>query len=303
MFCGLPLRHGLLKYLVVKSLVLFFCILLVAIGRSSAQIKVEVLTDQDEFLPGEDIPVAARIVNHSGQTLNLGNDNEWLKFSIEAKGGYVVLKTGEVPVNKPFTLQSSERATVRVNLAPYFHLPGPGRYLITATVTIPEWKDQINSDPRGFDVIKGASLWEQQFGVPSTNANVMPEMRTYSLQEANYLHSRLTLYVQLTDTSGKVSKVLPIGPMVSFGQPQPMVDKSSNLHVLYQNGPRTFSYTMVNPDGILILRQTYDYTTRPRLIADDDGNITVAGGSRRVTHYDIPPPAPISTDTNVFSPP
>jgi len=99
----------------------------------------------------------------------------------------------------------------------------------------------------------------------------------------------LTLYVQVTDATGKINKVLPIGPMISFGQPEPKVDKMSNLHLLYQNGPRSFSYTVINPDGEIIARQTYDYTTHPQLKADPSGNLTVVGGARRITHDDIPP--------------
>jgi hypothetical protein len=287
----------------VRNVVLIFCVLLLSISRLCAQVTVEVLTTQDEFLPGEDIPVAARIVNHSGQTLNLGRDNEWLKFSVEARDHFVVMKTGDVPVNQPFTLESSERATVRVNLAPYFNLPRPGRYLITATVTIPQWNQQINSQPKGFDVIQGAKLWEERFGLPKTpgSTNPLPEMRAYALQQANYLHSAITLYVQLSDEAGRINKVFPLGPMVSFGQPEPRVDKLSNLHVLYQNGPRTFIYTVVNPDGKIILRQTYDFTTRPRMIADAEGGIAVAGGARRVNHNDIP--APDFTGKDVSGPP
>lgn len=290
--------------MVVKNLLLF-CILLISIGRLSAQVTVDVKTDQDEFLPGEDIPAVAHIVNHSGETLNLGNDNEWLKFSISGRDGYVVLKTGEVPVTRPFTLQSSERATVHVNLAPYFHLPRPGHYLITATLTVPGWTRQFNSPPKGFNVIQGARLWQERFGVPPRGdaPNAMPEMRMYALQEANYLHSRLMLYAQVTDKEGKVTKVIPIGPMVSFSQPEPTVDKFSNLNVLYQDGPKAFSYTVINPDGQLILRQTYDYTTRPRMVANPDGEIAIVGGVRRVTSNDLPPPTATSLSTNVLSPP
>lgn len=290
--------------MVVKNLLLF-CILFISIGRLSAQVSVDVATKQDEFLPGEDIPVVAHVVNHSGETLKLGNDNQWLKFFIAGRDGYVVLKTGEVPVTQPFTLESSERATVRVNLAPYFHLPRPGHYLITATLTVPGWTRQFSSDPKGFDVIQGARLWEQQFGVPQQvdSTNAIPEVRTYALQEANYLRSRAILYAQVTDKEGKVNKVVPIGPMVSFGQPEPQVDKFSDLNVLYQNGPHTFNYTVINPDGDIILRQTYDITTRPRLMANADGELSVVGGNRRVTHSDLPPPTVTPTDTNVLSPP
>jgi len=122
------------------------------------------------------------------------------------------------------------------------------------------------------------------------DTNSEPEMRLYALQEANYLRSHLMLYVQVTDSAGKANKVQPIGPMISFGQPEAKVDKVSNLHVLYQNGPHSFSYTITNPDCEIIARQTYDYTSRPRMVADTDGNITVDGGTRRISRDDIPAP-------------
>jgi hypothetical protein len=113
-------------------------------------------------------------------------------------------------------------------------------------------------------------------------------LRRYVLQQANYLRKQLMLYLQITDRTGKVYRVFPLGPMLSFGQPEAQVDKGSNLHVLYQNGPHSFSYTVVNPDGTVIVRQTYDYTTRPRLTMDDEGQLKVAGGARRVTVTDVP---------------
>ena len=114
------------------------------------------------------------------------------------------------------------------------------------------------------------------------------------MQQANYLKSQLRLYVRLTDASGdKTFRVFPIGPMVSFGRPEPQVDKFSNLHVLYQQGPRSFDYTVVNPEGEIIARRTYDYTDkRPRLQPDAEGKILVIGGARRPTSRDVPPSKP-----------
>lgn len=276
----------------VKNAGLLLCVLLFAsLGRVSAQVTVEVITDQDEFLPGETIRVVARITNRSGQTLKFGPDRGWLKFAIQAKEGYVATKNGEPPIDTEFTLQSSERADVRLDLAPYFQLSRTGHYSITATVAVAEWKRKVASNPKGFDVIKGARIWEQEFGVPKSpgDTNAEPEMRLYALQEANYLRSHLILYVQVTDSAGKVNKVQPIGPMISFGQPDAKVDKMSNLHVLYQTGPHTFSYTITTPDCEIIARRTYEYTSRPRMVADAQGNITVDGGTRRISPDDLPP--------------
>jgi hypothetical protein len=269
-------------------------LLFASLGRLSAQITVGVTTGQEQFLPGEAIPVSVCITNRSGQTLHLGSDQEWLTFSVESRDGQVILKNGEVPVIEEFTLQSSERATRHADLAPYFQLIKQGRYAVTATVFIKEWNQRITSAPKPFDIIEGAKLWEQDIGLPQAAGatNQSPEIRRYTLQQANYLRKRLMLYVRLTDNVGRINKVYPIGPMLSFGQPNPQVDKLSNLHVLFQNGPHAYSYTVINPDGDVIIRQTYDMPSRPKLQADADGSISVAGGTRRVTPDDVPPPKP-----------
>jgi hypothetical protein len=156
----------------------------------------------------------------------------------------------------------------------------------------------------GFDVITGAKLWEREFGVPRTGGatNALPEVRRYTLQQANYLHKQLRLYFQLTDDTGKLNKVLAIGPMLSFGQPDAEVDRLSHLHVLYQNGPRSFSHTVFSPDGEMVVRQTYEFTSRPRLKADEEGNFAIVGGTRRITTGDLPPPATASNNVTPNAP-
>jgi len=267
-----------------------------ALSPASAQVTVEVTQDQDQFLPAETLPTAVRITNRSGQTLHLGQEADWLTFSVQSRDAEIVPKSGEVPVAGEFVLESSRVATKRVDLAPCFSLGHSGRYSVTATVRIKDWNQEITSQPKNFEIIDGARLWEQDVGVPnSTNsANATPEVRKFILQQANYLRSQLRLYVRLTDASGtKTFRVFPIGPMVSFGRPEPQVDKFSNLHLLYQEGAHTFNYTVVNPDGEIIARRTYDYLDkRPRLQPDQDGKILVAGGVRRVSPSDVPPYKP-----------
>ena len=148
----------------------------------SAQVTVEVTLGQDQFLPGESLPVAARIVNRSGQTLRMGDTEGWLTFSVESREGSIVVKTGDAPVKGEFTLQSSERATRRVDLAPYFNLGRPGRYTIRATVVIKEWNQTITSAPKSFDVVEGAKLWEQEVGLPELPGvtNQQPEICKYT---------------------------------------------------------------------------------------------------------------------------
>ena len=276
----------------MKKLALSVSGLLFAASAVTAQVSVEVTLDQEQFLPGEAIPAVVRITNRSGQTLEMGKDDTWLTFNVESPNGFVVSRKGDVPVREAFTLESSKVAKVSVDLAPYFTLPQPGPYKIEATVSIREWNRQVTSPAKPFDLIEGSKLWEQEVGLPLEpgDSDKAPELRKYTLHQANYLRKQLMLYIQITDHSGKIYKVFPIGPMLSFSHPQPQIDKFSNLHVLYQDGPHSYSYNVINPQGSVLTRQTYDISTRPKLTLDSEGNLTVVGGTRRITSRDLPPP-------------
>ena len=103
----------------------------------------------------------------------------------------------------------------------------------------------------------------------------------------------------MTEADGKVLRVVSLGAPTSFGQPERAVDKSSQLHVLFQNGQRSYSYAIVATDGEMIIRQAFDISgdSRPRLRSEDDGRVVVAGGARRVALSDLPPPAVATNET------
>jgi len=262
--------------------------------RASAQITVEIVMEQEQFLPSEALPLAVKITNRSGQPLHLGEDANWLTFDVESGDGFIVIKNTEVPVTGGFDLNSSQVATKRVDLAPYFGLTRPGRYRVTATVRIKDWRAETASPPKNFDVITGAKIWAQDFGVPTPAGatNDAPEVRKYTLQKANYLREQLRLYVEVSDAAeSHVFKVVNIGKTVSFSTPDKQLDRASNLHVLWQSGASHFTYAMVSPDGGLMQQEVYDYVAsgpRPRLTMADDGTVTVYGGVRRVKQLPMP---------------
>lgn len=262
------------------------------IFQAAAQVTVEVVLDQEQFLPSEAVPVAVKITNRSGQPLHLGAEPNWLTFNVESADGLIVVKNAEVPVIEEFDLGSSQVATKRVDLAPYFGLARPGRYRVVATVRIKDWHAETPSAPKNFDVITGAKLWSQDFGVPipAGATNRSPEVRKYTLQKANYLRTQLRLYVEVSDPAeAEVYKVVNIGKMVSFSNPEKQLDRYSNLHVLWQSGAAHFTYAVVNPDGALLRQEIYDYVSaRPRLTMTDDGMVSVFGGVRRIQPEPMP---------------
>jgi hypothetical protein len=272
----------------MKTFAIAFILSGMVLLRASAQLTVEISMDQDEFLPGEAVPLAVKITNLSGQQLHFGADPSWLTFSVESVDGLNVIKKSEVPVLGQFDLFSSQLGIKRVDIEPSFDISRIGRYKVTAYLHIKDWAVTVNSQPATFDVITGAKLWSQDFGVPSTNG--VPEMREFTLEKANYLREQLRLYVQLTDArESRVFKVFALGPMVSFGYPEEQIDRTSQLHVLWQTGGQSFSYCILSPDGVVLHRDVYDiFGSRPKLNVDDNGDVSVVGGVKRVPASEIP---------------
>jgi hypothetical protein len=274
-------------------LVILGCTLVAGSFARGQGVTATLAFEQEQYLPGETLNLKVRVSNNSGQTLSLGKDPGWLTFSVEDARHYVVNRQGAVPVLGEFTLESSTTGTKKVDLAPYFDLTRPGRYYVTATVNLPQWGQAVQSKAVAFDIIKGSSLWEKEFGVPSSasQSDAAPEVRRYALVQTLY-SDRLRLYFRLTDTQeNRVFRIFALGPMVSFGNLDAQLDKFSNLHVLYQTGGRIFMHVLINPDGLLIVRENYEYSDRrPVLRSQPDGRIQVEGGTRRVSPTDLPPP-------------
>lgn len=256
-----------------------------------AQLRVELELDQETYLPHETLIAKVIVRNSSGQVLKLGNAEDWVTFAVENTDGSIVSQTKPVDVKKEFTIPSAHRATVKFDLAPCFDLTKFGRYHLTATVKVPQWNQVFSSRPKVFGISNGVKLWESVFGLPQENGR--PEFRKYQIVQANNL-KKLSLYARITDESEtETLKIFPLGPVISFGRPEAMLDGWSNLHVLYQESAHGFRYCVITPDGLLLARQTHDQTeSRPELKAADKGGVKVVGGARRITGNDLPPPDP-----------
>lgn len=274
-------------------------LLAVAAGPACAQfngITADLQLTQDQYLPGEDLQLKVKITNRSGQPLSFAHDNTWITFNIIGENNFIVPKTSEMPVTGEFTLLSGQSGALALNPTPYFDFRRPGHYRIGATIKIPQGNLEIPCKSASFTVANGLPLHGRvnlQFGVPPPPgvSNAVPEVRNYSLIKVAYL-DELKLYFRLTDGDGRTLKVFPLSRMLSFSEPEAQMDRFNNLHVLVQTGARSFTYSVLTPEGRLIARQTHEYTlTRPVLRGTEDGGIFVGGGGRRLSDSDIPPPS------------
>jgi hypothetical protein len=285
-----------LQCVIMKKLVLIVAALLAAVA-ASAQVKVDVQFDGEQFIANEPLVARVRIINDSGQTLRLAETPDWLDFAVKTKqngheGPYVRPLRAPQHID-PFSLESSKTATIRMDLSPMFKINDVGEYQVVATVKVPAFTTSYASAGRTFFIVTGSRMWERPFGVPAAiaapDANGVPEMRKYILIQA--LSGKETkFYVRVTDAQENNIKVIPIGTLISFSRPEPQLDKWSNIHVMYQMGSKSFVYSVVNPDGLMIARETYDIVdTRPTMVPNDVGRIVIRGGKRRPTVDDVPP--------------
>jgi hypothetical protein len=285
-------RDSSLECVIMRKVVLIAAVLLAAIAVR-AQVKVEIQFDGEQFIANEPLVARVRIVNDSGVTLHLGEDPNWLDFAIETMEGPYVRTLRPPEVAGAFDLESSHTATKRVDLAPAFNLTQTGKYKVVATVKVPAFSTSFASPSKTFFIVTGTRRWEREFGVPPNiapaDANGLPEIRKYMLVEA-LSGKEIKFYVRVTDSRENNIRVVPIGALVSFSRPEPQMDKWSNLHVLYQFGARQFSYFVVNPDGLLISRETHEISdTRPAMATTDEGRVMIRGGIRRPSIDDVPP--------------
>ena len=259
-----------------------------------AQVNVEVKLEQEQYLRSESLPIQVRISNDSGRALRLGEDPEWLSFTINEESGKQVLRTGEVPQAKPFTIEPAKTVSLRTDLMPHFDLGQVGHYTLNLKVKVPQINEVISAKPQSFDIINGVTSWEKDVGVPGTDPLVT---RKYALQQATF-YKQQRLYVRVTDATGaRVVKVVSLGQSLSMSKPETQVDNVSHLHVLFQNDRQAYLYAIITTAGDLIIRQTYEFAgSRPRLQAEADGRVVVAGGQRKILLSDLPPSRVANTD-------
>ncbi|MCD6050392.1 MAG: hypothetical protein K0Q55_1795, partial [Verrucomicrobia bacterium] len=145
------------------------------------------------------------------------------------------------------------------------------------------------SEPVLVDVVTGSRLWEREFGVP-TGKGTEPDLRKYQILQTRHMDVS-HLYIKVTDTYGtKVHGLRHLGQMVIAYKPEQQTDRNNRLHVLHRSGRASFTYSMVDYDGRVLLRQRYEQEGEPpRLRPTEAGEILVSGGVRTKSPTDIDP--------------
>ena len=262
-------------------------------------VMVDVISNRDQFIPGEALQIGVRIANQSGRPIHLGLDDRWLEIVVQDADGNLVPQTGKLPVVGEIKIENSTRVTRRFNLTQAVPLTKPGKYVVHASVRIREagWSEDVGANPLIVNVFAPRIIWKETFGIPPAAGRDPgpPQTRTYALEQVHCFKTKMKLYLRITDQTGdKTYSVQQIDDITNFSKWYADVDGYGNLHVLHQTPraiARAYSYVVFSPYGEMLIRQTHNVDeTQPRLYASESGLIRVRGGVRVPNGTDLPKP-------------
>ncbi len=254
-------------------------LLVLLAGNAYAQVRVELSFKRSLYVLYEPIIATVSIDNLSGKPLLLENSgsNKWFGFNIETADGRIVPPVNADYELAPAAIGPGEKLSRAVNLTPLFPLRDPGPCRVKASVYVAEFGRYFSSAPLTVEITEGRPIWQQVVGVPGGGGR--PELRTITL--LSHRLSRTTrLYARIEDKeNGKIYAMHQLGPFLTFGSPDVMLDVRNEIHILQNSAPKQFLYTHLGLQGEVFVQQAYlEVGTRPGLQKRHDGSVAVVGG-------------------------
>ena len=255
------------------------CLSSIFVAECSAQIKVELSFKRKLYVVYEPLVAVVSIENLSGRPLVLDNTGEsrWFGFTIETEDGRPIPPVNPSYEIEPVAIGPGERLTRAVNLTPLFPMQDFGAYRIKATIYAAPFSRFFSSAPLSVEITDGRPVWQEVVGVPGEGGP--PELRTITLL-THKLSRSTRLYARIEDKEhGKVYATHQLGPYLTFGRPDVMLDLRNEIHVLQNSAPKQFLYTHLGLAGEILGQQAYlEAGSRPALMKDGSGEVRVTGG-------------------------
>ena len=255
--------------MLICALGLFACL------QAQAQVTVRIKMDKPTYLVGEPVTATISITNHAGRQLVLSGDrvSSWLNFQLSL-GGRAVPPARKINY-KPAVIPVGETIARTVNISTVYSLGNMGNYTCSASVKMSgPTLNGFTSNRAHFTVTGGRTTWVQRAGLPGSP----DQIREYKL--ITFTGNRgLDLYAQVGSTNtGRRIATIPLGKIITFRNPSATLDKSSNMHALYQVKPEIFAHATISPNGQLLSSSFHKRgaTGAPRLVTLS-GEVRVAG--------------------------
>jgi hypothetical protein len=254
-------------------------LLVLGLHEAAAQVRVDISLKRKLYVMYEPLIAAVTVHNLSGRPLLLDNtaEHRWLSFNIESADGRIIPPNNPDYAFPPAAIEPGEKLPAAFNLTPLFPLQEFGLYRIRASVYVPEFGRFFSSPPLAVEITEGRPIWQEVVGVPGGDGK--PSLRTITLL-SHKLSRSTRLYARIEDReNGRIYATHQLGPFLTFGRPDVILDARNEIHILQNSAPKQFLYTHLDLDGKVIDRQFYvEAGSRPRLAKQDGGTVVVSGG-------------------------
>jgi len=267
-------RRPSIAVLAVAAFLLALCA-----HEAAAQVRVDISFKRKLYVMYEPLIAAVTVHNLSGRQLLLDDtaEHRWLSFNIETADGRIIPPNNPDYAFPPAAIEPGEKLPAAFNLTPLFPLQEFGLYRIRASVYVPEFGRFFSSPPLAVEITDGRPIWQEVVGVPGGDGK--PALRTITLL-SHKLSRSTRLYARIEDReNGRIYATHQLGPFLTFGRPEVILDAGNEIHILQNSAPKQFLYTHLNLEGKVIDRQFYvEAGSRPRLAKQDGGTVVVSGG-------------------------
>jgi len=255
-------------------------VLLGAAITARAQVNVDINFSRVLYIRYEPLLCTVTITNNSGRTLDLEDTprDKWFSFQLETEDGRPLPPNDPDYHNDPMHLESGQKLSRTVNLAPLFPLGEYGTVRVRAAVHAPQLDRYFSSPQLSVEITEGREIWQQTVGVPDGSG----EGRTRKYTLLSHRLSRTTvLYLRVEDPdNGIIFCTTQLGRFIPFGLPDVQLDTTNNIHILQNSAPKTFLYTVADLNGKVQSQSGFQSTnTRPSLTRNNDGSVSVVGGA------------------------
>lgn len=247
------------------------------VPQAHAQVAVRLQMNKASYILNEPTTATVHITNHAGRQLALTTENgrPWLNFHVTSSGRVIPIARR---VNYGTVVIPSGQTVARtVSLNTSYSLGRMGNYTCEATVNMPgPTRNGFKSNRAHFTITNGRTVWAQRAGIPEAPG----EIREYKLMTFSG-NRAMELFAHVSSTnSGQNIATIPLGKIVTFYKPTGTLDRSNNMHAIYQLKPDLFGHTCVTPNGQVKFTSYHKRgaSGAPRLVDLGDGVVRVAGG-------------------------
>lgn len=258
-----------------RLLALAFCFLSGALS-ASAQLQVDLSIKRNLFVMYEPILATVSITNLSGRDITLRDDSykHWFGLEVQFADGRPLPPNDPNYSNEPVTIPASGKISRTVNLTPLFPLTEFGNYRVRAIIFSADVGRFFQSPALGLAITDGRSIWQKTVGSPDDGST-----RTITLL-SHRLPSSTQLYIRIEDREkGVIYCTHQLGRFLTFGNPDILLDRKNEVHILQNTAPKSYVYSHIGLNGQVIERKAYnEFSTRPAIRRTSDGGVTVVGG-------------------------